>query len=136
MIITSNVYPATFPDGLDVSVIKFKVLEEAWKKVKNLYDKEHVVTALQKDKNLKKFNLTNKIDYSSERWTVDEKEDFFVIKKIIENFRNLKFNWQSVLKLKKSKPEIFYDNAHLVRDEGSMKKSYQLVKFFGKKLKK
>ena len=129
---TSNVYPATFPDGLDVSVIKFKVLEEAWKKVKNLYDKEHVVTALQKDKNLKKFNLTNKIDYSSERWTVDEKEDFFVIKKIIENFRNLKFNWQSVLKLKKSKPEIFYDNAHLVRDEGSMKKSYQLVKFLEK----
>ena len=118
----SNVNPATFPDGLDVSVIKFKTLEESWKKVKSSYDKEHVVTYIQKNKNLKKFNLINKINYSSERWTVDEKEDFEVIKKIIENFNNLKFSWRSVIKLKKKNPQIFFNNSHLIRDEGLLKK--------------
>ena len=105
-------------------------------KVKSSYDKEHVVTYIQKNKNLKKFNLINKINYSSERWTVDEKEDFEVIKKIIENFNNLKFSWRSVIKLKKKNPQIFFNNSHLIRDEGSLKKNFLQVKSFGKKLKK
>ena len=35
------------------------------------------------------------------------KEDFEVIKKIIENFNNLKFSWRSVIKLKKKNVKFF-----------------------------
>tara|TARA_Y100000816_G_scaffold76894_1_gene52124 strand:- start:24217 stop:26247 length:2031 start_codon:yes stop_codon:yes gene_type:complete len=118
----SNVFPPTFPDGLDVSVMTYKTLEYAWKKAKTKHDKEHVVTYIQREKKFKKFNLINEKDLSLERWTLDDKNDFEVIKKIVKNFRNFNFDWKCILKLKKQKPEIFFENNHIARDEGSMKK--------------
>ena len=118
----SNVCPPSFPNGLDVSVIKFETLHNAWKNSKLKFDREHVVPFIQKNRKFKKFNLTHDIDLSSERWTVDEPEDFQVIKNIVSQFRNLNFSWKSILKLKLSKPEIFYHNRHISRDEGSNKK--------------
>ncbi len=115
----SNVYPPTFPNGLDVSVIRFKALFEAWKNSKSIFDKEHVVPFIQKNRKFKKFNFTHKDDLSSERWTVDEPEDLLVIKEIVSSFKNLNFSWKSILKLKSKKPEIFYHNRHILRDEGS-----------------
>ena len=38
----SNSSPPTFPDGLDIEVFKFNLLEEAYTKVKSSYQKEHV----------------------------------------------------------------------------------------------
>ena len=117
----SNVYPPSFPNGLDVSVIRSETLYDAWKNSKSKFDKEHVVPFIQKSRKFKKFNLTHNVDLSSERWTVDEPEDFQVIKEIISHFRNLDFDWKSILKLKSTNPKIFYHNRHITRDEGSNK---------------
>ena len=38
----TNTNPPTFPDGLDVEVFSFKILEQAWIKAKTLEEKEHV----------------------------------------------------------------------------------------------
>ena len=119
----SNVYPPSFPDGLDVSVFPFKTLEKTWKRAKSKYDKEHVVTYMQKNKKFKKYNLLNSKNLSSIRLTVDEIVDLDVIKKILSHFKNFKFDLKSIEKLLKNKSEIFNSNNHLVRDEGSMKKS-------------
>ena len=115
----SNVHPPTFPNGLDVSVIKSKILYDAWKNSKSKFEKEHVVPFIQKNNKYKKYNLEHYLDLSSLRWTVDEPEDFQVIKEIVLHFRNLDFDWKSILKLRSSKPEIFYYNRHISRDEGS-----------------
>ena len=115
----SNVYPPTFPNGLDVSVIRFTALEDAWKNATSKFDREHVVPFIQKNLKFKKFNLKHDIDLSSERWTVDEPEDFRVIKNIILHFKNLNFSWKNILKLKLTKPELFSHNRHISRDEGS-----------------
>ena len=49
----SNVNPPTFPNGLDVSVIRSETLYDAWKNSKSKFEKEHVVPFIQKAENLK-----------------------------------------------------------------------------------
>ena len=116
----SNVCPPTFPDGLDTSVISTSALKYTWKKAKSDFDKEHVVTYIQKNKKFKKSNLKFSKDLSSERWTVDEPEDFQVIKNIFSNFNNFNFGWKKILSLKKKKPKLFLANKDIIRDEGSV----------------
>jgi len=115
----SNVNPPTFPDGLDVEVFKFSVLKEAYINAKKSEEREHVTSFIINNKKFKKFNLKNSIDYSSLRLTLDEKEDFILIAKIIKYFKNnLNFNLKNILDLYKKKKNFFLINSHLVRNEG------------------
>lgn len=81
----SNTLFETFPDGQDVEVFKFKVLEDARKKVNLNSDKEHVTPYIKRncETNLGTLYsstfLINNVDHSGIRMTVDEKEDFDAI---------------------------------------------------------
>ena len=56
---------------------------------------------------------------SNNRWTVDDINDFNVVKNIINRFApNLDFSWDKVLDLKKSNPELFLENMSSKRNEG------------------
>jgi glutamate-1-semialdehyde 2,1-aminomutase len=115
----SNVNPSTFPDGLDVEVFKFSALKEAYINTRKSSEREHVTPFIINNKKFKKFNLKNYKDYSFLRLTLDEKEDFTLIKKIIKNFKNnLNFNLKNILALYKNKKNLFLINNHLVRNEG------------------
>jgi glutamate-1-semialdehyde 2,1-aminomutase len=64
-------------------------------------------------------NYTNEIDLFSERWVVDNPEDFEVMENIFNHFKpNLDFSWQNVLELKQSHPEYFVANQGISRNEG------------------
>ena len=115
----SNINPSTFPDGLDVEVFKFSALKEAFKKSKKLLEREHVTPFIRINSKFKKFNLVNFTDYSSIRLTLDEKEDFIVIEKIIKNFnKNLYFNLSDILALYNKNNKIFLANSHIASNEG------------------
>ncbi len=115
----SNVNPSTFPDGLDVEVFKFSALKEAYINARQSSEREHVTPFIINNKKFKKFNLKNHKDYSFLRLTLDEKEDFILIEKIIKNFKNnLNFNLKNILTLYKNKKNLFLINSHLVRNEG------------------
>jgi glutamate-1-semialdehyde aminotransferase/spore coat polysaccharide biosynthesis protein SpsF (cytidylyltransferase family) len=115
----SNINPSTFPDGLDVEVFKFSALKEAFKKSKKLLEREHVTPFIRINSKFKKFNLVNFTDYSSIRLTLDEKEDFIVIEKIIKNFnKNLYFNLSDILALYNKNNKIFLANNHIASNEG------------------
>ena len=117
----SNISPATFPDGLDVEVFSFSSLLNAHKNATSLYDREHVTPFIRNNENCKKFNITNDPDLSKLRWTLDEQEDFNVIKNIFEYFQpNLYFTWLDVLNLYKEKPELFNENIKISRNEGAI----------------
>ena len=82
----SNNNPPTFPDGLDVEVFSFNALKKAHKEAVDHHDLEHVTPYIISNPNFKKFNYKNKEDLSSERWTVDDGNDFLVVKNIIKIF--------------------------------------------------
>ena len=76
-----NTSPPTFPDGLDIGIFNVRTLQQTWKNARSKFDREHVIPYMLKNKSIKKYNLSSKKDFSSERWTLDTEADFVVIKK-------------------------------------------------------
>lgn len=114
-----NDNPPTYPDGLDVDIFEYSALEDAWKNSIKEEEREHVVPYIVDSAKNSICVYKNDIDYSSERWTVDEEKDIHVIKNIINHFSpNLDFSWGDVIVLKKEKPELFKENIGINRNEG------------------
>ena len=115
----SNTSPPTYPDGLDVEVFTFQALETAWNQARTPKEREHVTPFIRGSGKFSQMNLACKTDYSEERWTVDEPEDFEVVQKVFEHFHPRRdFSWLEVLDLRKEHPEWFMPNSHLTRNEG------------------
>lgn len=116
----TNTNPPSYPDGLDVEVFSFSSLAKAWKEACQPFQREHVTPFIRESAHLKQANLQYILDESSERWTVDEPEDFTVIQKIFEHFQpRLDFSWLEVLSLRDQHPEIFAANRHVARNQGA-----------------
>lgn len=87
----SNVLIENFPDGQDVEVFKFSVLEKAWKEARLKSEREHVTLFIRTNANFNKGNLFNAInfpcgyDFSNIRMTVDDPKDFELVKDLITN---------------------------------------------------
>ncbi|HOI12516.1 MAG TPA: aminotransferase class III-fold pyridoxal phosphate-dependent enzyme [Methanoculleus sp.] len=115
----SNVMPPTYPDGLDIEVFSFKALETTWSRARDPHLREHVTLYIREADQFVRTNLTHETDYSRERWTVDEPEDFEVIRKVFKHFNPRRdFSWLDVLALRQEHPEVFAANRHLIRNEG------------------
>lgn len=116
----SNVNPPTFPDGLDVEVMSFTVLEQAQNEASTDFDREHVTAYIRKNEKFSQLSLSNNSDCSSLRWTVDESDDLHVITNIFEWFSpDILFPWEDVLKLQEKESELFSNNQSLCRNEGA-----------------
>lgn len=99
---TSNVLDLSFPDGLDVEVFNIDALIKSQNLSKTKYNKEHVTPHIRKSKKFKKLNYKNNLNYSNRRWTLDNLQDFFFLKKIIKHFLpNIYFTWKEVIKAEK-----------------------------------
>ena len=65
-------------------------------------NKEHVTLFIRKSKLFKKYNLKNKINYSNRRWTLDNLDDYFFLKKVIKYFLpNIFFSWKDLIRKEK-----------------------------------
>lgn len=121
----SNVQPPTFPDGFDVEIFSFNALETSWKESKKPSEREHVTPYIWKneEKQFKLKNFENEIDLSNFRLTVDTKEDFILISKIIEEFYDKwnKFTMKDVIMYLKKNPELLKINSQYQRNEGYLK---------------
>lgn len=86
----SNTLNPTYPDGLDVEVFKFTALEKAIKEATLTSELEHVTPYIWKNSTFKGGTLfksgclSNSVDYSDLRMTVDTIEDFNLIQTLIE----------------------------------------------------
>jgi spore coat polysaccharide biosynthesis protein SpsF len=91
---TSNIVNRTYPDGMDVEVFNFPVLEKAWKEAQDPSDREHVTYYIWKNSNGNGHNLFTSFDvlsgmgsdYSNIRLTVDYDEDYLKVKSLVETF--------------------------------------------------
>lgn len=104
----SNTMSPTYPDGLDVEVVKAEVLRKVAELSNDAAEREHVTLGVYRRPELFKIeNVENETDLSNLRWTVDTEEDFEFIQKIYEDLypKNPNFDMDSVLDYLLRNPE-------------------------------
>jgi len=94
----SNTNPPSFPDGLDIEIFDFNSLEEAYLKTRRKNDLEHVTPFLIRNKNLKKFNLKNKVNLSEYKISIDTIKDFKRVKNIFNYFKDIHVKYENVIR--------------------------------------
>lgn len=81
---TSNVFPRTFPKGLDVEVIRADALRVADAEAVTGPEREHVTPFLYRHpERFRLANLRSGLDLGEERWTVDTTEDLDTVRQIV-----------------------------------------------------
>ena len=118
---TSNALDPSFPDGLDVEVMKRSALEAAHMKAYLPSHLEHATPFIYQNPALFKLNSVQAVKNNSHmRWTVDEVDDFSFVTSIYERLysKNPKFNTSDILNLLELEPELQNINSHISRNEG------------------
>jgi spore coat polysaccharide biosynthesis protein SpsF len=112
----SNTLNRTFPRGLDCEAFYFENLKQAFLEATAPADREHVTPFMHRSirPDLLR-NISNPINLSQHRWTVDTPEDFELIKRIIETLypKNPHFDFRDVLQLLSAYPDWVKLNAHI-----------------------
>jgi spore coat polysaccharide biosynthesis protein SpsF len=115
---TSNVLEPSFPDGLDVEVVRREALERAWNEARDAHEREHVTPFLYRHP--EEFSLGSvrcREDLSSRRWTVDHEEDLTFVRRVFEELypQDPAFTMWQVLDLLEREPHLSEINsAHVV----------------------
>jgi spore coat polysaccharide biosynthesis protein SpsF len=107
---TANVLgKRTYPRGLDIEVFSFDALEKMWKEAKESDDREHVTLYLRKHPEIfSTYNIINDQDYSQYRLTLDEEDDYKLIKLIYKKLlpKNENFGLGEIVKLLEKEPDL------------------------------
>lgn len=120
----SNSLEPSFPDGLDVEAFRFTVLESAWREAKLPSQREHVTPFIwQQPDRFKIGSFKSETDLSHLRWTVDEPDDFELVKAIYEGLYpgNRMFTTEEILRFLRDNPDLLRLNACMDRNEGYRK---------------
>ncbi|MBS3681217.1 glycosyltransferase family protein [Ornithinibacillus massiliensis] len=114
----SNTIKRSFPRGMDTEVFSMDALERANYEAKSPLEREHVTTYIRN--HFSTFNVFNNTDYSNHRWTVDTKEDFQLIKKIITELypNNPLFTMEDVVRLLANNPDWMLINKDVKQKDG------------------
>jgi len=121
---TNSMAPYTFPDGLDVEVFSFTVLEKAWHEARLPSHREHVTSFVcQHPEMFKVGYFKHEVELSHLRWTVDEPEDFEFVSQIYKELypQNPTFITEDILGLTNRKPSLLEINSHVERNLGTRK---------------
>jgi len=111
-----------YAEGLDCEVFSFTALEQVYRKARLKSERGHVTLYFHNNFAIfKKFTLKNKTDDRAYRFTVDEQEDFNVVKAIIEGLSGrfgMNFGFQEIKSFLDAHPEISKANSHIIRNGG------------------
>lgn len=120
----SNGIEYTFPDGTNVEVFSFEMLEKAWNEAVRKPHREHVTLFMKDNHDKIKFGIyKNDKDLSKYRYCVDNSEDFEVVSKIIKAIfpKNNNPSMEDIIKFLDNYPDIFDINSGIKRGEGLRK---------------
>lgn len=112
----SNTINRTFPRGMDTEVFSISALEKANKEACKDYEREHVTPYIYLNPN--KFEIgqyTQKIDQSYIRLTVDTKEDFELICRLLKLLNSNDFELNDIIAILDKNPELLEINAHILQ---------------------
>ena len=117
----------SFADGLDLEIMKYAALERSWKEADHSFEREHVTQYIKRHPELFRLqNFESPIGYfGDQRWTVDEPEDFELVRRIFEHFqlreKKFDFGYQDILNYVNRHPEMTEINNQYSRNEGLAK---------------
>lgn len=105
----SNANPPTFPDGLDIEIVKTSAFRRLVRSGLSQLEREHVTLGFHSDE--RSFilgNYENKMNLSSLRWTVDYPEDLDHLREIAALLvgQEARFTIEDILKLLEIYPKI------------------------------
>lgn len=116
---------ATFAEGLDCEIFSFEALKAAWQDASLPSEREHATMFLHNNPGrFSKLTHENSQDDSRLRLTVDETEDFAVVKKVLESLYPLHGAMMRIAHIKEflaENPDVFEINSHVTRNEGLAK---------------
>jgi spore coat polysaccharide biosynthesis protein SpsF len=118
----SNTLEPTFPDGLDIEIVKKGVLEKLLNFSTDPKELEHVTYGVyNRPATFQLYSFLNDSDQSNARWTVDFQEDFDFVSTIFREFtgREIEFTYQEVSK-------FLMENAHLQIQNQGYRRNEQL----------
>lgn len=119
----------SFPDGLDTEVMKFSAIEKAYKEANLKSEREHVTPYIWKNGTANGGTIFNTYIFSNPagnfnaddyRITIDEPEDFEVIKTLIEKL-GIDKDWKSYIDYLIEHKEVYAINSKFSNNEGYAK---------------
>lgn len=111
----------TFPEGMDVEVFSFELLERAWREARKPSEREHVTFYFWKNPQLLsiyRYDLPE--NFSKYRLTVDYYEDFEVFSCLITELypQNHLFSLRDIINFLDTHPEIIKKNLGVIPNQG------------------
>ncbi len=119
----------SYPDGLDTEVMKFTAIERAYKEASLKSEREHVTPYIWKNGTAEGGSIFSSYKYPNPegnynaddyRITIDELEDFEVIKALIENL-GIEESWKTYIDYLIGHNEIYAMNSRFKYNEGYVK---------------
>ncbi len=116
----------SFPDGEDIEIVKYSVLQKSWREAKLASEREHVTMYIKNHpEQFRIQNLECPIKgIGDKRWTLDEDEDYELISEIYRHFISRgreDFVTEDILAFLKEHPQLEQLNAKYMRNEGLLK---------------
>ncbi len=119
----SNTLQPTYPEGLDIEVVRYRALERAAKEAQLPSEREHVMPYIWKHPD--RFVLRNFVmepNLSHWRWTVDKPADLELVRRIFAQFNDQPLvDYRAVIAWLNEHPEILAINSGTIRHEGYYK---------------
>lgn len=112
----SNTLVRTYPRGLDLEIVSFSKIENAFRNAKMPYQREHVTPYFYENEDkFKLVNFSNNKDYSHYRWTLDTQEDLKLITEVYNHLYRGQhdFYLQEIMEVFEDYKELSYINNHI-----------------------
>jgi spore coat polysaccharide biosynthesis protein SpsF len=122
----SNTLEASYPDGQDIEIFTMAALKKAWNEATLESEREHVTPYIKKNSSFyqkemfRSKNLVAPHDYSHIRMTVDEIQDYEMIKVLIGELGTDR-PWLDYAEFLDKHVEVRSLNSNIIRDAGYLK---------------
>ena len=115
----ANTLDRTFPRGLDVEAVTSAALERVWRTAEASHQRAHVFPYIAEHRDeFSTASITDAVDRSWMRWTVDCNEDLMFVRKVCRSLGSQEFTWRDVLTLLDREPELLRIN-EMVRQKSA-----------------
>lgn len=110
----SNAIIRSFPYGTETEVFSFTSLGKVWNNAKKYSEREHVTPYFYNHpEKFKVLHIKNRKNLSFLRWTIDQYDDFVLVKKIVSKIKKRPILMNDIVSLFNQEPELISINKHV-----------------------